>query len=75
MGPEGLEVRLDDLAAQVIKGMAKNEVVGIIAKKVIEGYGDGLMEEVVKSITPEDVRKRVMWELTDRIIEKWRQDD
>lgn len=74
MGPEGLEVRVDDLAAQVIKGMAKSEVASMIAKKIVEEYGDSFIKEVVESITPEDVRKRVMWELTDRIIEKWRQD-
>ena len=31
MGPDGLEVRVDDLAAQVIKGMAKSEVASMIA--------------------------------------------
>ncbi len=74
MTPDGLEVRVDELAAQIIKGTAKREVASMVAKKIMEQYGDSFIREVAMSITQEEVRVLVLHELADRIIEKWRQD-
>ena len=71
---DGLEVRVDELAAQIIKSTAKREVASMVAKKIMEQYGDSFIREVAMSITQEEVRLLVLHELADRIIEKWRQD-
>ena len=71
---DGLEVRVDELAAQIIKSAAKREVASMVAKKIMEQYGDSFIREVAMSITQEEVRLLVLHELADRIIEKWRQD-
>lgn len=75
MTPDGLEVRVDDLAAQVIKGSAKNQAASMIAEKVIEKYGDDFKKEVAQSITFDEVRSRVLNEIVAEIVEKWRRDD
>ena len=74
MTPDGLEVRVDELAAQVIKGRAKSEVASMLAEKIVEKYGDDFKKEVAQSITFDEVRSRVLNEIVAEIVEKWRRD-
>lgn len=72
MTPDGLEVKLDELARLEISAMSKREAASVIAERIIKKYGDDLKKEVIKSITIEDVRSRVLDGIADEIIEKWR---
>lgn len=73
MTPDGIEANLDELAAMQIKSSSKNTAAHIIAEKIVEKYGEDFIKEVMDGITVEEVRDRVLYKITDDIVENWRQ--
>lgn len=81
MAPDGLEVTLDEFAAQVIKSMAKREIIDMIAQKFFDEQGKDFVgqiqidaEELKDKIHLEarEVKERVMDSLVEEIIDDWR---
>lgn len=75
MTPNGIKVDIDDLATMEIKALSKREVADIIANKVVEKYGDALVEQITSCISIRDIRSIVLDKMADSIIEEWRNRD
>lgn len=72
MIPDGLEVNFNELATMEIKSRAKSEIADMVANKAIERISNDFIERIVESITPEEVRRQVLYQIVDEIIENWR---
>ena len=72
MNIDDMSVELGDLAVADIKARSKIKVADIIAGKIIEKYGKDIMQEVVKSISEEEIREKVLDRIADKAVENWR---
>lgn len=72
MDTEGIKVELEDLAILDIKARSKREVADIIAGEIIKKYGKDIMQEVIKSISTDEIREKVIGKIADGAIESWR---
>lgn len=72
MDTEGIKVELEDLAILDIKAKSKREVADIIAGEIIKKYGKDIMQEVVKSISKDEIREKVINQIAKDAVECWR---
>lgn len=68
----GIEVRIDELAAMAIKNRARIKVERAIADKIMKKHGHRFAKEVAQSITLQEMRQIVMEKMAEKIIEEWR---
>lgn len=61
-----------DLETMIIKGMAKDDAARMIAEKICEIHGEKLVKEISESITPSEIKEKVMDMLAERIIAEWK---
>ena len=71
------DIELDDLQADILNGNLTNWVrdkaVGMIAKKIVDEYFRQYGQEVCFGQSfRDDVRKRVLDTIADRIIDEWK---
>lgn len=72
MDAEGIKVELEDLAILDIKARSKREVADIIAGEIIKKYGKEIMQEIVKSISKDEIREEVINQIAKDAVECWR---